>query len=194
MAARLHAGTGSLGNARYYLLIEGETAAPDDDHILDVKLEVTPTAYRFLAAADRAAYDAAFKNPAERYVRTEKALLDNVDDHLGWMHLEGGDFAVRERSVYKKSFALDELHHDGDLADLAAAMGRVVAAAHARADRDFDPELVPESVDREIDVLTDGHHDEFRSQVRDLARAYADQVESDYAAFVERVPLRCPPP
>lgn len=194
VAARLHAGIGSLGNQRYYLLIEGETPSVDDDRILDVKLETTPTAYRFLPSGDRAAYDAAFKNPAARYARTEKALLDNVDDHLGWMHLESGDFSVRERSVYKKSFPLEDLDEGRDLADLAAAMGRVVAAGHARADRDFDPGLVPVSVDREIDLLTDGDHDEFRRQVRDLARAYADQVDSDYAAFLERAPLRCPPP
>lgn len=192
VAARLDAGIGSAGRPRFYLLVEGASSADADDRILDVKLETLPTAYVFLPAAERAAYDAAFPNPAERVAHAEKAMLDHVDDHLGWMHLSDGDYAVRERSPYKKSYALDEIDSAGELEDLATAWGTILAADHARADRDFDSALVPGSVDAAIDNLTDHHHDDVRDLVRDLARAYADQVEADYATFVAGVPLSCP--
>ncbi len=192
VAARLGAGIGSAGRPRYYLLVEGPSTALDDDRILDVKLETVPTAYGFVPATERDAYDASFANPAERVVRAEKALLDHVDDHLGWLQLSDGDYAVRERSVYKKDYPLDEIGDADELEDLAGAWGSVIAADHARADRDFDPTLVPGSVDAAIDDLTDHHHDDVRDQVRGLARGYADQVEADYATFVAGVPLNCP--
>jgi uncharacterized protein (DUF2252 family) len=192
VAARLGAGIGSAGRPRFYLLVEGPSTADSDDRILDVKLETTPTAYAFLPAAERAAYDAAFPNPAERVVRAEKAMLDHVDDHLGWMQLSDGDYAVRERSPYKKDYPLDEIADDGELEELAGAWGTILAADHARADQDFDSALVPGSVDAAIDNLTDHHHDDVRDQVRDIARTYADQVETDYATFVAGVPLSCP--
>ena len=192
VAARLGAGIGSAGRPRFYLLVEGPSTADSDDRILDVKLETAPTAYAFLPAAERAAYDAAFPNPAERVVRAEKAMLDHVDDHLGWMQLSDGDYAVRERSPYKKDYPLDEIADDGELEELAGAWGTILAADHARADQDFDAALVPGSVDAAIDSFTDHHHDDVRDQVREIARAYADQVEADYATFVTGVPLSCP--
>ncbi len=192
VAARLGAGIGSAGRPRFYLLVEGPSTADSDDRILDVKLETVPTAYVFLSSAERAAYDAAFPNPAARVVRAEKAMLDHVDDDLGWMQLSDGDYAVRERSPYKKDYALDEIADDDELEELAGAWGTILAADHARADQDFDSALVSGSVDAAIDNLTDHHHDDVRDLVRGLAREYADQVEADYATFIAGVPLSCP--
>lgn len=192
IAARLDAGIGSAGRPRYYLLVEGATSSVDDDRILDVKLEPDPAAYAFLSAAERAANNEAFPSPGERVVRAQKALLDRVDDHLGWMALADGAYLVRERSAYKKDYPLDDLADQDELEDLAGAWGTLIAADHARADRDFDPALVPGSVDAAIDEMTDHRHDEFRDQVRDIASAYADQVEADYATFIAAVPLDCP--
>jgi uncharacterized protein (DUF2252 family) len=192
VAARLGAGIGSAGRPRYYLLVEGASTSPDDDRILDVKLETDTTAYAFLTVAERDANAALFPDPGARAVLAQKALLDHVDDHLGWMVLSDGEYLVRERSPYKKDYALDEIADHDELEDLAGAWGTLIAADHARADRDFDPALVPGSVDAAIDDLTDHHHDDFRDQVRHLAGAYADQVEADYATFLAGVPLDCP--
>lgn len=48
VARRLAAGTGSLGTPRFYLLIEGPSADQDDDVILDVKRQGTPTAHAYI--------------------------------------------------------------------------------------------------------------------------------------------------
>ena len=49
MAERLHAGVGSLGVKRYYVLIEGPSTGQSDDRILDVKAQGAPSAWGQIA-------------------------------------------------------------------------------------------------------------------------------------------------
>lgn len=187
VAARLNAGTGSLGTPRYYVLIEGASVSQDDDRILDVKLQGAPSAYPYLSADERGPLDGAFANHAERVVAGQKALGLDVDDHLGWIQLEDGAYSVRERSPFKESFDLADLTTQTRFEKLAAQWGTLLAAAHSRADEDFDDRFVSNSFDKALDEATDGDHAGFRALVREVASTYADQVESDYAAFVEWV-------
>ncbi|CAB9497550.1 Uncharacterized protein conserved in bacteria (DUF2252) [Seminavis robusta] len=192
IAKRVAAGTGSRGRERYYILVEGPSEDQDDDIILDVKLQSHPTPYVYLVNDNtRADYDAHFHgNHAERHAVAYKALIDEADNHLGWMHLpntSGGYFSVRERSPFKKTYDPDGddsgVTNTGDYEELAAQWGAVLATAHARADQDTN-EYVTKSVDKQIDILTDGHHSEFRAQVRHIAYDYANQVVADYNTFV----------
>jgi len=192
VARRLRAGIGSLGTPRYYLLIEGATRSVDDDRILDVKRQGAPTPYRFLGDPDRARYDRAFDDHARRHAFGQKALLVNTDDHLGWMRLSDGDYSVRERSVFKEAFPVARLKGRGRFVAMAKQWGVILATAHARADRDFDDTLVPYSLDKQVDELTDHHHHEFRGLLRSVARGYADQVAADYAAFRSELAPICP--
>ncbi|WP_437870328.1 DUF2252 family protein [Sorangium sp. So ce363] len=66
---------------------------------------------------------------------------------------------------------------------LAEQWGEILATQHARADEDWDAAVFPDSVDGEIDALTDGDHAGFRAKVRAIALDYADQVALDYASF-----------
>lgn len=59
----------------------------------------------------------------------------------------------------------------------------MLAAAHARADEDFDPAWVPVSIDRQIDALAGGDREGFRDLVWQRASSYAKQVVKDYDAF-----------
>ena len=61
IAKRISAGTGSLGVPRYYVLIEGASKSPDDDHILDVKEQNKPSVYHYLSEIERNAYDKTYK-------------------------------------------------------------------------------------------------------------------------------------
>lgn len=189
IALRLHAGTGSLGVARYYILIEGESDDPDDDRILDVKLQPRPSAYPYLSVEERTLIDSATSHDAERAVLGYRALLADADDHLGWLELpdlgevSGGMFSVRERSPYKESFPLDTLDSTTRLEKLAEQWGTILATAHARSDKDYRAELIDYSFDKNVDEYTDGMHAEFRAQVRDIAHTYAAQVAMDYRAF-----------
>ncbi len=182
VAQPLHAGVGSLGVARYYVLIEGPTADLDYDIILDVKQTLSPTGLQFL---DDLPYP--FEHHAERAVVAQKALGTNVDDHLGWLMLDGVAFLVRERSPFKEAFPTDELTSHTRFTKLAEQWGAILATDHCRADRDFDDALVPQSFDQAIDELTDGQHDEVRALVRELAGTYANQVEQDFQAFLPLV-------
>lgn len=191
-ARRLLAGTGSLGTPRYYALIDGPSESPDDDLILDIKRQSAPTAYEFLDASARAAYDGAFTDHARRHAIAMKALLDNVDDHLGWLRLSDGDYSVRERSVYKEAFPTEELDTRSRFTDLATYWGAILATTHSRSDEDFEAGGIRFSADKQIDEATDHHHSEFRNLVRDVAFAYADQVNADWTAFVDALTVVCP--
>lgn len=185
IARRLHAGTGSLGTPRFYVLIEGPTTATDDDVILDVKRQGEPTGLRYLPERTRASHALWFEHGAERVVTAQRALGVDVDDHLGWMLLDDGGYSVRARSPFKDELDTEDLDSMTRMTKLAEQWGEILATAHARADRDFDEDFVPYSFDREVDERTDGDHEGFRRVVRELAVAYAAQVERDYRAFLE---------
>jgi uncharacterized protein (DUF2252 family) len=186
VAERLHAGLGSLGTPRYYVLIEGVTSSQDDDRILDVKGQGEPSAWRYAGAgAVSVTLAACGGNMAERTVLAYKALGYRVDDHLGWMTLEGGrPYSVRERSPWKEMFPVEELTSIARITKLAEQWGQVLAAHHARADKDWSAAVLPHSVDGQIKALTSGNHSGFRALVRSIAISYADQVELDYESFV----------
>jgi uncharacterized protein (DUF2252 family) len=182
IARRLDAGIGSLGVRRYYMLIEGPTASHDDDIILDVKQQGTPTGAAFLA--DGSSQAGWYASPAERVVRAQQALLANADDHLGWLELDGVSYSVRERSPWDETFDVADLRSSDAFKALAEQWGTILATAHARADEDFDADFIPFSVDDEVEAVIDGNHDEVRALVWSVASTYAGQVEADYQVFL----------
>lgn len=186
VAQRLHAGVGSLGSLRYYVLIEGATTSQSDDRILDVKAESAPSGWAHADAAGVALTNtAAGGNMARRAVLAQKALGYRVDDHLGWMTLaDGKTYAVRERSPYKATFPVEDLNTITRFTKMAEQWGQVLAAHHARADKDWDASVLAHSVDGAVKTLVDGDHDGFRARVRAVAISYADQVALDYQSFL----------
>ena len=192
VAQRLLAGTGSLGTLRYYVLIEGDSGGDNDDHILDVKRQAAPTAYHFADPATKDRYDATFADHAVRHATAYKALEVHTDDFLGYMALSDGSYSVRERSVFKESFEHTELADLDDYRQSATHWGEILAAGHARADVDFDALLIPVSVDRTIAELTAGRELELTDRIAELAREYADRVDSDWLEFVDQLaPTDC---
>ncbi len=186
VAQRLHAGIGSLGTTRYYVLIEGATTSQDDDRVLDVKAQGTPSAWPYLPSSVVSQTDSACgNNMAARAVQAYKALGYRVDDHLGWMTLaDGRPYSVREVSPWKESFPTTDLDTLTRFTNLAEQWGQVLATHHARADKDWDPTVFPYSVDSEINARTDGDHAGFRARVRAIASDAATQVQYDFASFV----------
>ena len=195
VAQRLNAGLGSLGTPRYYLLIEGETDDLDDDYILDIKRQYQPAAYELFSLYDRLNYDTTFDNTAQRHAEAYKALIKYVDDFLGWMKLVdnnpvdgdfSGDYSVREISAYKESLKTQKLEDKDSLVEVAQQWGKILATNHARADRDFDENLVPNSLEKQVTKITDRKHKKFRELVNEVAFQYAEQVKIDYLSFVNR--------
>ena len=196
IAKRLRAGLGSLGTSRYYVLIEGESISSDDDRILDVKLQSQPTPFAFLSTEQQEQYDRSFENDAQRHQVGYLALSKDTDNYLGWMQLSvpqktkkdedfSGYYSVRERSPFKESLETIDLTSKKSFEKVVKQWARILATAHARADKDFDASLVPYSFEDEVGKLTDGNHKEFRKLVREVAFAYAEQVDADYNDFTD---------
>lgn len=182
VAQRLHAGIGSLGVTRYYVLIEGATTSPDDDRILDMKAQRPPSAWPYISTTQTSSVCG--NNMAVRTVQAYKALGYRVDDHLGWMTLaDGSVYSVREVSPWKETFDTTQLDTLTRFTNLAEQWGQVLATHHARADKDWDASVFPYSVDSEIDNRTNGDHAGFRARVRAIATDYATQVQYDYDSF-----------
>jgi len=181
VALRLHAGVGSLGVPRYYVLIEGSTTSLDDDVILDVKYTALATATEYLRDS---VFASVFSTGAERSVAAQRALLASPDANLGWFTFDDGSYVVRERSPYKDDIALDEIEGVTALTSLATQWGAILAAAHARADNDFDEKLVPTSLEQAVDELTNNRRSKFYGRVWAVAKGYASQVEKDWQAFL----------
>ena len=196
IAQRLNAGLGSFGTPRYYVLIEGETDSENDDHILDIKRQFSPAAYEFFSLYDRINYDSIFDNVAQSHAEAYKALIKHADDFLGWMKLVdnnpadgdfSGDYSVREISPYKKSLKIEKLADKNSFIEVAQQWGKILATDHARADKDFDQKLVPNSLEKQVQKITNGKHQEFRELVREVAFQYAEQVETDYRIFLTEI-------
>lgn len=185
VAQRLHAGLGSLGSRRYYVLIEGATTSSSDDRILDVKEQAAPAGLAYLdSAAVTQTQDVCGGDHALRAVLAQKALGYRVDDLLGYLALgDGKRYSVRERSPYKADLDTAELSSSTRLTNLAEQWGLVLATHHARADRDWDASSFPGSIDGAIHARTDGDHSGMRALVRAVALDYADQVALDWASF-----------
>lgn len=186
VAKRLHAGVGSLGTTRYYVLIEGSGSGQDDDRILDIKAQGQPSAWSYIAPSSASLTNSACGgNMASRTVLAYKALGYRADDHLGHMTLADGKiYSVRERSPWKDSFNTADLTSMTRFLNMAEQWGEILATHHARADKDWDASILAHSIDSEVDALTDGDHAGFRALVRMIAIPYADQVELDYQSFV----------
>lgn len=184
VSQRLHAGVGSLGTTRYYVLIEGPTTGQDDDVILDVKAQSAPSAYLNLcASAVTATNTAAGSNHAKRVVTAAKALGNYVDDYLGWMTVSGQIYSVKERSPTKDDIDTTTLTTFDKMTKMAEQWGAILATAHCRADLDANAANVPYDFDQQVYNRINGNHDAFRSKVRSIAIPYADQVEYDFWSF-----------
>ena len=59
----------------------------------------------------------------------------------------------------------------------------MLATAHARADQDTSPGLIPFNFEAEMLQRVGNNPDGFRARVRQVALNYAQQVTADHAAF-----------
>ena len=184
IAQRLRGGMGSLGAARYYVLIEGPTASEDDDHILDFKAQAAPYPWPYVdLSARNQILQACNGNHAVRTILGATALGYKVDEHLGAVTLFGTRFSVRERTPARGEIDVHELSSPSRVSRLAEVWGAVLATAHARADRDSNPALIPYNFEVEVLRRVGDSQEPFRARVRQVALSYANQVAADHAAF-----------
>lgn len=181
VARRIQAGTGSLGSARFYVLVEGPSVDDDDDLILDLKAQPRPAGLDHLDLPTRAALAARFPSRAAQVAAAGRALLgpQRSDPYLGWAQLGVESYSVSQRSPFKGSFSLTK----GALKSASQQWGSLLGYAHARSDEDADPLLIPHSLEDEVLARAGYQRASFTRLVVEIAREQADRVEADQRAF-----------
>ncbi|MEM9597502.1 MAG: DUF2252 family protein, partial [Acidobacteriota bacterium] len=184
LVRRLGAGLSSAEALRFYVLIEGPTERPEDDRILDIVARVRPSTAEVAEDPPGPAKLGHLADAGCRAALAERALLTRPDPHLGCLVMKGEAFSVRELSPAKAQFPAVGLRDYEALWVLVDAWGRVLASAHARADQDFDPELVPHPFEEVLLERVGDRGKAFGHELRRFARSYARQVETDHAIFL----------
>ena len=180
---RLGAGTGSLGNQRFYALIRDiDKQNQDHDFILDIKLQGQPTAYGYLSQEETDEYNNNFLSHAVRHADAYTALSDFPDHHLGWVSLDNGSYSVRERCPYKRDFDTSKLSSKEFLL-MARQWGEVLALKHRRAARRLNQNQEISPLEEKLKTIAESHCWEFNFFIRSLAQPYAQQVRRDWEAF-----------
>ncbi|MBP0048317.1 DUF2252 family protein [Marinobacterium sp. AK62] len=182
IARRIGAGTGSLGTDRYYALVEGQEEGDHDDVILDIKAQQPPAAWHVMSVRERKEYDRMFQHEGERHALAFQAMARHPDPYVGWLEVGAQVFSVRERSPFKADYPTDKLHKPKHWRHIAAVWGRILAASHLRGARALSEEGGERFAQA---VLERALHkrEAYTDLLVSMARAYADCVEQDYAAF-----------
>ncbi len=153
-------GVGSVGTHCYIALFAGN----QDDHLFLQVKEARRSVLEGLAGK------AEFKNNGERVVSGQRLMQSASDIFLGWSHGVHADLYVRQLRDMKLAPNLAG-YTPTLLRDYARLCGRALARAHARSG--------------EATTIAGylGEGTAFDDAVARYARAYADQVEEDYALF-----------
>jgi uncharacterized protein (DUF2252 family) len=173
-AARKVVGVGSVGTWCALLLLADPSGAP---LLLQVK-EARASALAPLVGEQRSC------THGERVVYGQRLMQATSDALLGWASVDGRDGYVRQYRAMKATPDRFMLRED-ELQDYAAHCGWALARAHARTG---DARPIAEYV---------GRGSRFVDAVSAFARAYADQTERDFEAFLaafKPVAVRDAPP
>ncbi|WP_412537819.1 DUF2252 family protein [Longispora sp. K20-0274] len=173
---RLGAGTGSLGRYRWYVLIEGDTSATGDDRILELKQQVDP-------APKQLAPSATTLTGGQRPALALRWLVNESDPLAGWATVGSVPVLVKEKSPFAEDLAITDLTGSATWDDTVRDVGRLLAAAHSRADQDLTGTGLSYSADAAIDnAITSVSGPQ--AETRAFATSYADQVALDWQVYV----------
>lgn len=117
-----------------------------------------------------------------RVARAQRALQLNADGLTGYATVAGMPFHAHEKAPTDKDFKPEDIGSSEDLVEAAAFLGMALAAAHARADEDYDDTLVGVSIDKRITQAVTSRAG-FNTELSAFARDYAARVRLDWEAF-----------
>lgn len=159
-------GTGSIGLRDYCIYLEGN--GPDDPLFLQIKQEVASAWERYLGELEAPLPQGV--SQGERVVNGQRAMQIQSDPFLGYTHIEGRNYLVRQLNDHKGSVNLGHLDAEA-LAHYADLCGELLARGHARSG---DPDALAGYI---------GHGNPFDKSLAEFARRYADQTERDWQAL-----------
>jgi uncharacterized protein (DUF2252 family) len=155
-------GTGSVGLRDYCVYFEGN--GPGDPLFLQIKEE---------PASGYAAYLPDARPPhhnGQRVAEGQRAMQLQSDPFLGWTHIGGRQYLVRQLNDHKGSIELEELAGAG-LEAYGEVCGELLARGHAR------------SGDSLVIAGYLGSGDGFAEALAKFGTLYADQTEKDWEAL-----------
>ena len=152
-------GTGSVGLRDYCVYFEGNGAA--DPLFLQIKEEPTSAYTAYLPDAQPPHHN------GQRVAEGQRAMQLQSDPFLGWTHMAGRDYLVRQLNDHKGSIELEDLSGDG-LVAYAEVCGELLARGHARSG---DPLILAGYI---------GSGDGFADALARFGSLYADQTEKDW--------------
>jgi uncharacterized protein (DUF2252 family) len=152
-------GTGSVGLRDYCIYFEGN--GPSDPLFLQIKEEPASgyTAYLPDAHSD--------PDNGKRVANGQRAMQLQSDPFLGWTHIGGRQYLVRQLNDHKGSIELTDLVGDG-LQAYAEVCGELLARGHAR------------SCDSLVIAGYLGAGDGFAEALGEFGVLYANQTEKDW--------------
>lgn len=169
--ARRIAGTGSLGIARYAILVEGK-GSPDGNYLLDLKA-AQPSAL----ASRLKQVQPPWTTQAERVVTVQRRMQAVSMAFLQPVVMDEQAYLLRALQPSEDRVAIDRPGLDsGALADTVAAMGRLLAWAQLRSAGRQGSASADELVEW-------GGKRKWKERLLDIAEACASQSQRDAATF-----------
>jgi uncharacterized protein (DUF2252 family) len=152
-------GTGSVGLRDYCVYFEGN--GPKDPLFLQIKEEPASAYAPYLTDAVPPHHN------GQRVAEGQKAMQVQSDPFLGWTHIAGRDYLVRQLNDHKGSIEIEDLE-GGGLEAYAEVCGELLARGHARSG---DPLILSGYI---------GSGDGFAEALAKFGAAYANQAEKDW--------------
>jgi hypothetical protein len=155
-------GTGSVGLRDYCIYFEGN--GPADPLFLQIKEEPVSAYTGYLPDAHPVHHN------GQRVAEGQRAMQLQSDPFLGWTHIGGRQYLVRQLNDHKGSIDLPDLAGPG-LQAYGEVCGELLARGHARSG---DPLVIAGYL---------GSGDGFAEALAKFGSLYADQTEKDWEAL-----------
>ena len=155
-------GTGSVGLRDYCVYFEGN--GPQDSLFLQIKEEPASGYNAYLPNAHPDHHN------GKRVADGQRAMQLQSDPYLGWTHIGGRQYLVRQLNDHKGSIELEDLA-GGGLGAFAEVCGELLARGHARSS---DPQVIAGYL---------GSGSGFAGALGAFGLLYADQTEKDWEAL-----------
>jgi uncharacterized protein (DUF2252 family) len=152
-------GTGSVGLRDYCVYLEGN--GPGDPLFLQIKEEVASAYAPYLPDANPPQHN------GQRTAEGQRAMQIQTDPFLGWTHIGGRQYLVRQLNDHKGSIEIEDLA-GANLKAYAEVCGELLARGHGRSG---DPQVIAGYI---------GSGDSFAESLAKFGIAYADQTVKDW--------------
>jgi uncharacterized protein (DUF2252 family) len=152
-------GTGSVGWRDYCIYLEGN--GPGDPLFLQIKEEPASAYAPYLPDAHAAPHN------GQRVAEGQRAMQIQTDPFLGWTHIGGRQYLVRQLNDHKGSIEIEDLA-GANLKAYAEVCGELLARGHGRSG---DPQVIAGYI---------GSGVAFAEAIAAFGAAYADQTVKDW--------------